>query len=99
MGRTATVSDSRRQARPNPFGSATSIDYAVPAGGADVRLSVYDVSGRLVRTLVNEPRPAGRHTATWDGRDRGGQRAAAGVYFYRMQARDFSQVRKVTLLK
>jgi len=85
--------------RPNPFGSATTIDYSVPGNGADVRIVVFDVAGRLVRTLVNEPRPAGRHSVSWDGRDSGGRRTASGVYFYRMQAGDFSQVRKVTLLK
>jgi subtilisin family serine protease len=85
--------------RPNPFGSATAIDYAVPADGAHVRIVVFDVSGRLVRTLVNQTRPAGRYSVAWDGRDSGGQRAASGVYFYRMDAGEFSRVQKVTLLK
>jgi subtilisin family serine protease len=85
--------------RPNPFGSVTAIDFAVPTGGAAVRIVVFDVTGRLVRTLVNETRPAGRHSVSWDGRDSGGQRAASGIYFYRMDAGGFSQVQKVTLLK
>ena len=85
--------------RPNPFGALTSIDYAVPAGGARVTIDVFDVSGRRVRGLVTGSRPAGRWIVAWDGRDAAGGRAAAGVYFYRMVAGEFSQVRKVTLLK
>ena len=46
-----------------------------------VNLRVYDVAGRLVSTLVNQELPAGPQTATWDGRDDGGQKVAAGVYF------------------
>ena len=85
--------------RPNPFGAANSIQYAVPAHGERVNLSVFDVSGRRVRTLVNAAMPAGRYTATWDGRDGAGRRVVSGVYFYRMDAGSFSDVRKVTLLK
>jgi hypothetical protein len=85
--------------QPNPFGSATSIRYAIPEGGAKVSLAVFDVAGRHVRTLVNGERPAGRHVATWDGRDAAGRRVVSGIYFYKMESKDFSQVRKVTLLK
>jgi subtilisin family serine protease len=85
--------------QPNPSGSATSIRYAVPAGGADVSISIYDVAGRHVRALVRGAQPAGHHVAVWDGRDRAGRRAVSGVYFYRMEAGDFSQVRKVTILE
>jgi hypothetical protein len=85
--------------RPNPFGASTSIGYAVPAGGAQVSIDVFDVSGRLVRRLASGPRPAGRWVVAWDGRDAAGRRAAAGVYFYRMEAGEFSEVRKVTLLR
>jgi flagellar hook assembly protein FlgD len=64
-----------------------------------VVLSIYDVSGRLVRNLVNGAVPAGHHVVTWDACDESGRRVTSGVYFYRMTAPDFSQVRKVTLLR
>jgi hypothetical protein len=84
--------------RPNPFGPVTSIDYAVPVGGAEVAIDVFDVSGRLIRGLVRGSRPAGRWVVSWNGRDGAGRRVAAGVYFYRMEADAYSQVRKVTIL-
>ena len=56
-----------RQNTPNPFNPVTSISFEVPAGGADVRLRIYDVSGRLVRTLVNGHRSSGTSSVTWNG--------------------------------
>jgi hypothetical protein len=86
-------------ARPNPFASQSTIQYAVPSPGADVRIDVFDVGGRRVQTLVNGPVAPGRHTVSWNGRDAAGKRTAAGVYFARMEAPGFSQVRKVTFLR
>ncbi|MEZ4387017.1 MAG: DUF6605 domain-containing protein [Candidatus Krumholzibacteriia bacterium] len=69
--------------RPNPFRSSTVIRYAVPATGT-VRLAVYDLRGREVATLVDGTVAPGEHLATWNGRTRQGDRAAAGVYLYRL---------------
>ncbi len=85
--------------RPNPFGSATSIRYAVPVEGGRVAITIYDVSGRQVRSLVNGAAAAGRHVANWDGRDDAGRRVTSGVYFAKMEAGSFTQVQKVTALK
>jgi flagellar hook assembly protein FlgD len=60
---------------------------------------VYDVGGRLVRELAKEVRAAGAHTVTWDARDSNGEPVASGVYFYRLTAGDFSQTKKMVLLK
>jgi hypothetical protein len=84
---------------PNPFNPITTIDYDVRRGGADVSITIYDVSGRLVRTLVRDHRAAGHYRTQWDGRDEAGRPVASGVYFYRMQAADFSETRKMVLLK
>jgi len=84
--------------RPNPFGSATAIRYAVPGAGAAVTLEVFDIAGRLVRTLAEDFQTAGFHTVDWNGRNDSGQRVGAGIYFYRLQAGDFQATRKVTLL-
>jgi hypothetical protein len=84
---------------PNPFNPTTTISYDVPPGGGHVTLRVYDVSGRLVRTLVDGPETDGAKTATWDGFSNGGQQVATGVYFYRMTASGFEQTRKMVLMK
>jgi parallel beta-helix repeat protein len=84
---------------PNPFNPITTIRFDVPASGTRVAIVVYDVTGRRVRTLVNEPQPAGRQSVVWDGRDDRGRGVASGVYFYRMTAGSFVQTRKMLLLK
>ena len=89
------------QNSPNPFNPSTTIAFSVPTGqGAQaVRLSVHDIRGRLIRTLVDEVREPGRYTIYWDGGDSSGRRVASGVYFYRLQAGPFSSTRKMVLLK
>ena len=83
---------------PNPFNPTVTIDYEL-AEPVRVTLSVYDVAGRLVETLVDESRPAGRHAATWNGVDRSGNRAASGVYLVVLRAGGRTDHRKITLLK
>jgi hypothetical protein len=87
------------QNHPNPFNPNTTIDYSVPVGGGNVSLKIYDVSGRLVRTLVNGHRPAGNWNATWDGKDSRGMNVATGIYFYQLKAIGFSETRKMVLMK
>jgi hypothetical protein len=82
---------------PNPARDAAQMRFAVPAP-VRVQLEIFDVSGRLVRTLLREPVAAGEHTITWDGRNGTGRPAGSGVYFVRLAAPGFSQVRTVTLL-
>jgi hypothetical protein len=83
---------------PNPFNPTTVISYGLASGGA-VSLRVYDVSGALVRVLVDGALPAGHHEAAWDSRDGTGEVVASGVYFYRLEAGDFVETRKMVLLK
>jgi flagellar hook assembly protein FlgD len=84
---------------PNPFNPVTMISYDVPARGADVNISIYDVSGRLVLELVHEHRTAGVWSIEWNGEDDRGQRVASGVDFYRMRAGEFVDTKKMVLLK
>ncbi|MGQ0722466.1 MAG: FlgD immunoglobulin-like domain containing protein [Candidatus Eiseniibacteriota bacterium] len=91
------TSTSLSAARPNPFRDATWIQFDVPSP-AEVDLTVYDITGRLVATLVHGPLTAGRFLANWDGRDGGGARVSTGVYFVRLQAGSFSAVRKAVRL-
>ena len=64
-----------------------------------VRLSVYALTGQLVRTLVDAERQAGSYSVTWDGRDSAGRAVATGVYVCRMEAREHRAARKMLLIK
>ncbi len=87
------------RASPNPFGMNTALSYELPSPG-DVDVRVFDVSGRLVRTLIDsEARPAGLQTLVWSGRDDGGRDVASGVYFFRVDVGGESMQRRVVLLR
>ncbi|MBD3367635.1 MAG: T9SS type A sorting domain-containing protein [Candidatus Eisenbacteria bacterium] len=84
---------------PNPFNPVTSVTYSVPSPGS-VTLGIYDVSGRLVRTLVDGAvEVAGEHSATWNGTDEGGRSVAGGVYFARLVTDAGEASSKLVLLK
>ncbi len=83
---------------PNPFNPETNIGFELTES-AVVSLKVYDVVGRLVRTLAVGQFEAGAHTVTWNGRDEAGAFAPSGVYLYKLEAGDFSQTRQLLLLK
>ena len=82
---------------PNPFNPETLIPYRLAHAGP-VELTIYNVLGQPVRTLVNGVQEAGEHAAHWDGRTRGAQGAAAGVYFARLKTTDAVDVGKMVLL-
>jgi hypothetical protein len=88
-----------RQNVPNPFNPVTTIGYDVPAGGGRVTIEVFDVNGRLVRTLVDGVVGEGVRSVVWDGRDAEGKEVGSGVYFCRMKAEGLEQTVKMTLLK
>jgi hypothetical protein len=87
-----------RQNHPNPFTSGTAIGFDMPKRGR-VALEVIDVNGRVVRTILSDAVPAGRHSATWDGRDNARAQVGPGIYFVRMKAGDFSATRKMMVLR
>lgn len=83
---------------PNPFNPETKIQYALTAD-SHVRVSIYDVDGSLVRTLVDGLQTAGDQHVTWDGRDNTGRSVSSGTFFYRIDAGDISETRKMTMVK
>ena len=93
-----TINDGLLQSYPNPFTGSTVIAFSSAAGGR-VEIAIFDVTGRRVKCLVSEVRPAGLHEVTWDGRDEGGARVSSGVYFYRFKTGSFSAVRKMLVLE
>jgi hypothetical protein len=85
---------------PNPFNPTTHIRFAVPEGAAkSVRLSIHDVQGRLMIELINDRLAPGTYLRSWDGRDAGGEPAASGIYFARLQVDDLVDTQKMTLVK
>jgi len=88
---------------PNPFNPATTIKFQLPEknGTATVRtvLRVYDILGRLVRTIVDEDMSPGFYTKQWDGLNDNGVGISSGVYFYSIMAGDFRQTKKMLLIK
>ena len=69
------------------------------AENSRVRLAIYDVRGRLVRTLVNGEMPAGSHRTVWNGRNDRGRQVSSGVYFCRMTAGEFRQSQKIMVVR
>jgi hypothetical protein len=86
-----------RQNEPNPFRSGTTIRFSLPRA-EHAMLRVFNVEGRVVRTLVDGAMGAGQHATVWDGRDSRGQRLASGVYFYRLETPGGSITRKTVVL-
>jgi hypothetical protein len=89
---------SLRPPSPNPTSGATTLSYSIAQRGP-VRIGVYDVSGRLVRRLVNSERRAGAETVTWDGTNDSGEKQGAGLYFVLLVAPETRVSRRVVLLK
>jgi len=83
---------------PNPFNPMTKIVFGLSAP-AHVSLRIYEASGRLVRELVNEARPAARYEEVWDGRDGAQRQVSSGIYFYRLDAGSFTETKKMILLR
>lgn len=78
---------------PNPFNASTIIHYGLPVT-SNVTIEIYDILGRRVKTLVNEEQQAGYHQVTWDASE-----LSSGLYFYRIQAGDYAETKKMLLLK
>jgi len=88
---------------PNPFNKVTTINYQLPQSGSDrktlkVTLTIYDVLGNRVRTLVNTRQPPGTYRSYWDGRDSQGHEIASGIYFYELRAGKNRRIRKMLYL-
>jgi hypothetical protein len=78
---------------PNPFNPSTEINYNIPSQSL-VKIVVYDIAGREVTTLVNETKQPGSYNVTFDGKN-----LASGVYLYKIQAGEFSDIKKMVLVK
>ncbi len=83
------------QNSPNPFNPATSIKFAIPQGyNGNVTLKIYDITGKLVQQLVNQNMAGGVHEVTWNA-----DKYSSGIYFYRLTAGSFTDIKKMMLIK
>ncbi|MGB5530745.1 MAG: FlgD immunoglobulin-like domain containing protein, partial [Ignavibacteriaceae bacterium] len=92
-----------RQNYPNPFNPNTTINFTLPVA-SDVKLTVYNILGQEVITLLNEQKPAGNHRVNWNARDAGGTQLTSGIYLYKLNAsgingKEFQDIKKMILLK
>lgn len=83
---------------PNPFNPSTSIKYQLPAS-ANVKITIYNAIGQEIITLVNRHHEAGYYNITWNGKDKSGNLVHSGIYIYKMEAGEFSSVKKMLFLK
>jgi len=90
--------NSLSQNYPNPFNPITTIKYSIKEHGP-VSLKIYDVAGRLVKTLISGEKDRGAYTALWDGLNNSGQPVSSGVYFCKLAVSDFTKTRKLVLIR
>ncbi len=83
---------------PNPFNPNTTISFTIPTS-ENVSLTIYNVRGQVVKTLVNDSRSAGTHNIQWDGLNNFGQKVASGIYIYTLRTSNFTESKKMTMLK
>jgi hypothetical protein len=84
--------------QPNPVSTATTITYALPTR-VQIKLTIYDASGCVVKTLVHGEKDAGYHTINWDGRDGFGHELPNGIYFYKLESGNFTEMKKMVLIR
>jgi hypothetical protein len=94
----ATADRFLAQNKPNPFSMTTMIRFSLPERN-EVNLSVFDVSGRRIQTLLQGEIEAGEYSVTWNGRDLLGQRVAAGIYLYRLEGSGIDATRKLVVVR
>jgi len=90
--------NSLSQNYPNPFNPTTTIKFSLEKSG-QVNISVFNILGQKIKTLINEIRPAGENETYWDGKDSNGSEVASGVYFYRVRSSALDQTRKMILMR
>ena len=92
------VESQLNQNYPNPFNPSTNIEFSLQKAG-NVKITVYNIMGQTVKTLINETKPAGKHIISWDGKDYVGEQVASGLYFYRLESNQQIYTKKMLLLK
>jgi M6 family metalloprotease-like protein len=84
---------------PNPFNPVTTIQFEIGNGNSHVMVEIYNIRGQRVRTLVNGMYSAGKHSVMWNGTDDHSRAMSSGIYFYRLKINDYTETKKMLLLK
>jgi hypothetical protein len=88
---------------PNPFNPETTINFFIPECrgemSSNLQLQIYDITGKLVKILINGKMEPGYHSVIWDGKDGNGKEVASGLYFYRIESDEFTETKQCLLLK
>lgn len=84
---------------PNPFNARTRIELALPEDCGNVRIEIFNIRGQMVARPVDSPMEAGYHSLIWDGTNSAGETVPSGIYFYRLKTNNFTETRKMTILK
>lgn len=92
------IKNSLMQNYPNPFNPETAIAFSIKEK-SNVKLSVYNIKGQLVKTLRNEMMNAGKHSVVWNGKDHQNRNVTSGVYFYKIETNNFTSTKKMILIK
>ena len=85
-------------AYPNPFNPKTTLRYDLPQNSM-VTITIYDMLGRAINTIVNEVQNAGNQSIIWDGTNSSGNRVSSGTYIYQIEAGDYHNIKQMVLLK
>lgn len=83
---------------PNPFNPTTKIEFVLSKSG-QVRVEIFNILGEKVKTLIDQHLKAGRQLVEWDGKDESGEEVASGIYFYRLQTDNFTETKKMVLMR
>ncbi len=87
-----------KQNYPNPFNPTTTIKFSLKKSGY-IKLAIYDIVGNEIKTLVEGKKPVGEYEVTWNGTDSRGAKVASGLYFYRLESKNYKQTRKMLIIK
>jgi hypothetical protein len=83
---------------PNPFNPETTIQFSL-SSDSNIKVSIYNIAGQKVKTVLNDTFKAGKHTVKWNGRNDDNQEVSSGIYFYRLETKEKTQTKKMLLLK
>ncbi|MCD4696109.1 MAG: FG-GAP-like repeat-containing protein, partial [Bacteroidales bacterium] len=84
---------------PNPFNTETTITFSLTENTENTELSIYDIRGRKVKTLINKKLSAGKHSFIWNGKDNNNKQVPGGIYFYKLKSGKFTSTKKMILMK
>ncbi len=83
---------------PNPFNPETTISFSLAQAG-EIKITIYNIKGQKVQTLVNDQLPTGKHSAIWNGTNDNGKKVTSGIYFYKLKTDSYVETKKMMMLK